>query len=288
MAPKALVLVTGGTSGIGFGIASQLVKQDIDLILTYRSNKDKAFKAKQALLQINSNCNISLIDGDMADDKVTDKYIKVINDLIQNNDNKLIGVVHNAGLIFNPSELPHPGTMDFDNQHHKKILDMFTKLYGFQFMKLLEKGKDIMIRNNDNFHNGSFIFISSPGMNSSGKNAWEYYLAPGSGKTLGEYYCRVYGRSFTRYKINVNCIVPGVIKTPPWQNLPRGLLEDTVKKVPMQRDGKPDEVGYLASFLLSKQAAYITGETIRIDGGNHLGLLNDEEIERWTSIRSKL
>jgi NAD(P)-dependent dehydrogenase (short-subunit alcohol dehydrogenase family) len=69
------------------------------------------------------------------------------------------------------------------------------------------------------------------------------------------------------YNITVNCIAPGAIKVR-GDVAPEGLAEGYLAgKIPMKRFGSPEEIGYLAAYIASDEAGYITGETIRIDGG---------------------
>lgn len=81
-----------------------------------------------------------------------------------------------------------------------------------------------------------------------------------------------------RYDITVNCILPGYIHTPGVERAarltnpedPQASLDATANRVPLHRLGLPREIGYLAAFLASDEAAYITGTESVIDGGNTL------------------
>ncbi len=77
------------------------------------------------------------------------------------------------------------------------------------------------------------------------------------------------------YRINVNCIAPGAIATPMNKDIldsPERMAEMN-SKIPWGRMGAPDEVAQVALFLASDETDYITGATIRIDGGSSLGRL---------------
>ena len=67
-------------------------------------------------------------------------------------------------------------------------------------------------------------------------------------------------------KITVNCIAPGLIETEMTENIP----EEAVKAVPMKRMGTAKEVASLVNYLLSKDAGYITGQVIAVNGGMYL------------------
>ena len=68
-------------------------------------------------------------------------------------------------------------------------------------------------------------------------------------------------------KITVNAIAPGYIDTDMTKKMSEKAIEATVKAIPLKRAGKPEEVGALAAFLASEEAAYITGQVIGVDGG---------------------
>ena len=80
------------------------------------------------------------------------------------------------------------------------------------------------------------------------------------------------------YNINVNMICPWMFKTPMVTNeakrfapdSPEVVLDFIASKIPMKRLGEPEEIGYLAAFLASDEAAYITGQPFVIDGGSTL------------------
>ena len=71
-------------------------------------------------------------------------------------------------------------------------------------------------------------------------------------------------------RITVNCIAPDAIRTDALRRL--GDLGQMEERAPMKRLGTPEEVGAVCAFLCSRQAGYITGQTLGIDGGSLLGV----------------
>ncbi|MFV2015022.1 MAG: SDR family oxidoreductase, partial [Candidatus Heimdallarchaeota archaeon] len=78
---------------------------------------------------------------------------------------------------------------------------------------------------------------------------------------------RTAAREFARFRIRVNCIVPGFIESPMSMAVPKDRIEIIRNSIPLGRIGKPEEIAHLAEFLLSDKSSYITGASIQIDGG---------------------
>ena len=67
--------------------------------------------------------------------------------------------------------------------------------------------------------------------------------------------------------ITVNCIAPGFIETPMTAGLPDNVKQAMMDRIPAKRMGQPQDIANLVAFLVSEEAAYITGQTININGG---------------------
>jgi citronellol/citronellal dehydrogenase len=75
---------------------------------------------------------------------------------------------------------------------------------------------------------------------------------------------------WAQYKIRINCVAPGIIKTEALERYARGISREVWRRVPLKRLGTPEEVANVVTFLASKAGDYITGETICVDGGAQL------------------
>ena len=67
--------------------------------------------------------------------------------------------------------------------------------------------------------------------------------------------------------ITVNCIAPGWIKSEMTEGLSESIKKDFLDRIPMKKIGKPEDIANTVIFLASKEAEYITGQTITVDGG---------------------
>lgn len=90
-------------------------------------------------------------------------------------------------------------------------------------------------------------------------------------KAGAEGFARALARELGSRSVTVNCVAPGFIDTDMTRDLPEEQREMLQQQIPLGRLGAPEEIGALVSFLCSDAAAYITGETIHINGGMHMG-----------------
>ena len=77
-------------------------------------------------------------------------------------------------------------------------------------------------------------------------------------------------REVSQYNITTNCVCPGLINTDIWKSMSPEQAKPVIDAIPMGRPGEPEEVAAPIVFLASKEASYITGEEIDINGGSHM------------------
>ena len=77
-------------------------------------------------------------------------------------------------------------------------------------------------------------------------------------------------REVAKDGITVNCVCPGLINTEIWKSMPEEQAAEVIAGIPMGRPGETQEVADAIVFLASKEASYITGEEIDINGGSHM------------------
>ena len=114
---------------------------------------------------------------------------------------------------------------------------------------------------------GRIIITSSISGPITGFPGWTHYGASKAGQ-LG--FLKTAAIELAKYGITVNAVVPGNIFTEGLEGLGEDYLKTMTASIPLKRLGSVEDVGYAALFLASKEAAFITGQTIVIDGGQIL------------------
>ncbi len=117
-------------------------------------------------------------------------------------------------------------------------------------------------------HYGRIVHLSSvSGKRGGGIFGGAHYSAS-KAAVLG--FSKNLAREVSSYGITTNCVCPGLINTEIWKSLPKEQADAVIDGIPMGRPGEPQEVADAIVFLASKEASYITGEEIDINGGSHM------------------
>jgi len=236
-------LVTGGSRGIGRSIALTLAEYGADVAITFRSSVDAANEVKKEIEEKGRNGKAIQADAvkfDSAEEVVTE---------ITDEWGKLDILVNNAGitkdnLILRMSE-----------DQWDQVIDTNLKSI-FNYSKAVAKP---MMRN----RGGSIINISSV-VGISGNAGQSNYAASKAG-IIG--FTKSYAKELASRNIRANVVAPGYITTEMTDELDEDLLEAIKEDTPLNRAGEAEEVAATVAFLASDLSSYITGETIRVDGG---------------------
>lgn len=236
-------MVTGASRGIGKAVALKLADAGHNVIVNYLKNSEAANRTLEEIRKKGGHAE--LLQFDVANPKETEKALEEW----ENNhpDDYIEVLVNNAGI-----RRDNVMFMMADDEW-QQVLD--TTLNGFFYItrRLL---KHMMPRK----RGGRIINITSlsgvKGMPGQTNYSAAKAALIGATKALAQ---EVAPRNVT-----VNAVAPGFIDT----DMTQDLQQDELKKlIPTGRFGKPEEVAALVTFLASPDAAYITGETININGG---------------------
>ncbi|CAF2168955.1 unnamed protein product [Rotaria magnacalcarata] len=256
-------IISGGTRGIGLGIAKCMARDGYNLILGYHTNHGAAERA-QEMIEKEFGVEVICCSGDIALSETMEKLFLVVNTHFNN---ELTAFVHNAGLYIGvtteSTDLQPKSDDDFES-----IYDYYQKVYPRAF----KRGLQLALKCKGLRH---VIAISSPGCNNNQCPRVGYEM-PGQAKAAMEFLVRLHARALAKDRINVNCVIPGYVKTEAWENifekakLPREAIEKSIENSPMARWAEPSEIGDVVAFLCSSRGEFITGVALPVDGGLHL------------------
>jgi len=235
-------LVTGGSRGIGRAICRQLAADGFHVLINYRSNHAEAGSILQEIKQEGGSAE--LMPFDVADIQAVRAAIAKWKE--QNPDNYIAVLVNNAGIS-------RDNLMVFmKDEEWEQVLTTNLDSFFYVTKELLQ---DMIVKK----HGRIINVVSLSGM--KGQPGQVNYSAAKAG-VVGA--TKALAQEIGKKKVTVNAVAPGFISTDMTRELPEKELK---KMIPLNRFGKPEEVAHLVSFLASDKAAYITGETIQINGG---------------------
>ncbi len=241
-----VILVTGAGRGIGKSIALSLSAQGAHVVFNYRGDEAKAAALKEELEAKGGKA--TGLKFDVTDYEAMTKAI----DEFTKNVAPISGLVNNAGiskdtllLRLKPDEI-------------SSIID--TNLKGTMMVT------QSLARNFLKAENVSIVNISSI-VGLMGNPSQAAYAASKAG-LIG--FSKSVAKELASRNVRSNTICPGFIQTDMTDALNEKAKEEYSKSIPLNRFGNTEEVSNLVCFLLSGASSYITGETIKIDGGLYI------------------
>jgi len=253
---RRVALITGGTSGIGLGIAKKLAPH-FNLALVYGSDHEKA---EQALNQLKQD-----FVGTPSDLKI----ITYAQNLLQIEEIPALIKKINADFAEAPTVLVNSAGRLRDGLFQSSKMSEHEELLKEHLLAPMALCH-ATVRGMSMAKFGRIINLSSISADYAKRGQTNYAAAKGG----IESFTRTFALEVAHRGITVNAIAPGLIQTPMTQILVEKIQasEDGIRgRIPAGRLGTPEDVGALAAFLCSEDASYITGVSITIDGGRSLG-----------------
>jgi glucose 1-dehydrogenase len=239
-------LVTGGSKGIGRGIAVRLAQEGADVAVNYNADRRGADEAVAEITALGRTA--VALAGDVG--RVAD-----VRRLVAESAGALGGLdvlVNNAGIE------RHAPFWDVTEADYDAVLDVNLKGVFFATQAFVQHCRAAG-------RPGRIVNISSVHEDLAFPNFAAYCAAKGGLRMLA----RTLAVELGPLGIAINNIAPGAIETP----INASLLNDPAKlrsltgQIPLGRLGRPDDVAGVAVFLASAEAAYVTGSTYVVDGG---------------------
>lgn len=241
-----VVVITGGGTGIGYGIAEQMCGQGAKVVITGRTEST----LKEAQKRLGENCFYIVND-------VTDK--KGHTELIQHIENhigSIVTLVNNAGLhCKKPS-------MDITDDEFEQVMNTNTNAV----FSLTREALRFMIPRKK----GSVILISSM----TAIYGLPQVVAYSASKSALLGIVRTLAMEYSSLGIRFNAVAPGFIESQMFREIMNKDPEREqriLKRTPAGRFGTPEDVGRAVAFLASDAASFITGICLPVDGGNSIG-----------------
>lgn len=242
-----VVIVTGGGRGIGFGIA-QCFARSGDFIVIADADEARAVEAATKLANEEGGQALGLGCDITNQEHVGQVVARVVKDL-----GRIDILVNNAGIC------PFIDIMEMDTVTWQTTIDV--NLTGaFHFTQAVAR---VLIEQGNG---GRIIFITSLAENVTSPRQVDY----GASKSGLRMAMVGFATALGKYGITCNAIAPGMIMTDMtrWSFEVPEVAATMKERIPIGRVGTPQDIGNAAVFLASKEAAYISGVSLRVDGGH--------------------
>ncbi len=238
-----VALVTGGSRGIGKAIALMLASRGADVIINYAGNAEAA-AATEAELKAFGHKTLA-IKADVADNAACAAMIEQVVqefghlDILINN----AGITRD-GLLLRMKEADWDAVL---NTNLKSVYNC-TKA-AVKYMMKARYGRIVSI--------SSVVGLIG--------NAGQTNYAAAKAGILG--FTKAAAKEVGSRGITINAVAPGFIDTDMTKNLPEKVVANMKAAIPLARLGEPEDIAKAVAFLVSDDAAYITGQTLHVDGG---------------------
>ncbi|MBD1851753.1 glucose 1-dehydrogenase [Leptolyngbya sp. FACHB-711] len=237
-----VVIVTGGSSGIGRATAIAFAREGAKVVIAARRVNEGEATVKQ-IVEAGGEAIFVQTDVTQA------KEVQALVDRTLEKYGRLDAAFNNAGSGKGIRLIDL--TEDEWEQEITVNLKSVWLCLKYQIPAMLKSGK------------GAIVNIASQGAILGVPNYSAYGAAKGGAAAL----TRAAAAEYAAEGIRINAVSPGAVETELWANAPAGMLEQVAAGIPMQRVGQPQDIAETVVWLCSDAAGFITGQNIAIDGG---------------------
>ncbi len=238
-----VALVTGGSRGIGRAVALKLAENGADVAINYAGNTAAAEEVKAAVEKLGRRA--MLVQGSVAD---TDGVQAIVNQVVKEL-GRLDILINNAGIT-RDGLLMRMKEADWDAVLETNLKGVFN--CSKAVMRTMMKQKS-----------GRIVNMASV-VGEMGNAGQANYAAAKAG-VIG--FTKSLAKEVASRGITVNAVAPGFIATDMTKVLTDDQKAEMARTIPLGRTGQPEDVANAVLFLVSDEAAYITGQVLNVDGG---------------------
>ena len=245
---RPLTLVTGGTRGIGAATARRLATDGHDLVLGYAHDDAAAEECGRAVRDAGARCVV--VRADVSDPAGVDHLFDVAGE-----QGRLTGVVNNAGATLHVAPLA------------ETPVDVIRRTVDLNLTGALLVARRAVHALGTSYagSGGVLVNVSSGAATLGSAGEYVHYAAAKAGVdalTLG------LAQEVADQGVRVVGVAPGLVRTRIHADAgDPGRLERVGSRIPLGRAGEPDEIADAIAWLMSDEASYITGTTLRVAGG---------------------
>ena len=240
-----VALITGSTTGLGFGIAKVLGQAGAKVIMNYYNDEERADRAFSEFKSL--GCDGVLVRGNAIDESSVQEIVNIGESKF----GPIDIIVPNA-----TPDQPLKPIEEYDWSFYQQMLDFFVKSPYLLTRATLDQMK--------NKKWGRIVNISSEVYQLSVSPFSAYVSAKGG--QIG--WTRSMSKELASFGITVNTVNPGWIPTERHIDEPQDEKDSYLKNIPAGRWGTPEDVGEAVAYFASEEASFITGQTLCVNGGN--------------------
>ena len=243
---KKVAIVTGGAGGIGEAICLRLANDGYNIVINYASRKDKAERIT-ALINESGKAKAIAVQADISTEAGAEKlYKEAVNEF-----GGVSVLVNNASPRINPKSFLTTDWADFQTHLDVQLKGAFL---------MAKACVPEMIANKF----GRIVNITSQVIEGQPSVTWTAYATAKSALAMMSRYIAA---ELGVNGITVNCISPGMTETSLIGDIPEKAQMIIARQTPLRRLAQPQDIAASVAYLVSDQAAFITGHTMQVNGG---------------------